>query len=553
MPPELDEIRIKYPEYKDVSDNDLARALSAMYPKYRDLPKKLAMENSVKPASMPNETISNRTYALSEVPGAMLSNLGSSVKGVVKPFFEAETYKNIGELMARLTSADYAERMSSLSNFGSGVLDMLSKRYGGWDEVKRTMAEDPAGVVQDLATFFTAGGAAASKVGPVANIGQKMMGIGAAMDPISMASTAVGKTIAPIARGTATNLLGVSTGKGKLPITDAMSGDPLFKKALRGEIVAEEIVSQTRGALESIANQRGIDYRTQLAHIRANRGVTLDLSAPNREFQSILKTHNVDPIMDPSGSKMVGLDFKNSPLLKDSESQRNLKDIMDVLNNSADNPAFFASPEGYDILKKQLFGIVFDARNRSIRGVAEAGPGLAAVENVAHSVRNELTSKVPGYKEMVKKYEETTDLIRQAQKATITRDKNDINGTISKLNNAMREDDDFRRLIIKEVEEKTGTNISALVSGRMMSPWTPSGLIGKELGVGAVIGGVIFQNPAFIPMVATASPRIVAETLHLLARGKQAIEKTGVTQPWLRQVGYQLQREEKNKKDTTLY
>ena len=109
-----------------------------------------------------------RNYALSEVPGAMIRNApasgmkmaGDIVTAVTSPI---QTTTAIGDLVGGimepvtpnfLYGGDSRERaIEARENFSK----FLADRYGGTEELKRTMAEDPIGFLGDLSLAFSGG------------------------------------------------------------------------------------------------------------------------------------------------------------------------------------------------------------------------------------------------------------------------------------------------------------------------------------------------------------------------------------------------------------
>lgn len=125
-----------------------------------------------------------RSYALREVPGAALENapasagqfVGNIVQAVTSPLQTLTSILDVGAGALRNTlpqsvvnfvdrfDADpaAAERASAVASAVGGA---YKDRYGTYDAIKRTFAEDPVGAVGDLSTLLTGGGAAATKVG----------------------------------------------------------------------------------------------------------------------------------------------------------------------------------------------------------------------------------------------------------------------------------------------------------------------------------------------------------------------------------------------------
>jgi hypothetical protein len=123
-----------------------------------------------------NEIPGPRNYSLGEVPMAAIRNapasglkvVGDVVTAVTSPI---QTTTGLGDLLGGimepvtpniLYGGDSRERaLAARSNFA----DYLSNRFGGYEELKRTMAEDPIGFLGDLSTVLSGGAASAGKLG----------------------------------------------------------------------------------------------------------------------------------------------------------------------------------------------------------------------------------------------------------------------------------------------------------------------------------------------------------------------------------------------------
>ena len=130
-------------------------------------------ETSGQPVS---EIPAPRNYSLGEVPGAMIRNApasglkvaGDVVTAVTSPI---QTTTGLGDLLGGimepvtpniLYGGDSRERaIAARSNFA----DYLAERFGGTEELKRTMAEDPIGFLGDLSTVLSGGAGMAKLAG----------------------------------------------------------------------------------------------------------------------------------------------------------------------------------------------------------------------------------------------------------------------------------------------------------------------------------------------------------------------------------------------------
>jgi len=125
-----------------------------------------------------------RNYAISEVPMAAITNIPKSTAEAAMGIYQAvtspiETAKTIGDVLAGgVYNILPKEAVSFIDKFDSNpankeraiktanaVGGIYTDRYGDWEKIKRTMAEDPIGAISDLSLLFSGGAGAASKAG----------------------------------------------------------------------------------------------------------------------------------------------------------------------------------------------------------------------------------------------------------------------------------------------------------------------------------------------------------------------------------------------------
>ena len=125
-----------------------------------------------------------RSYQASEIPAAALKNLPKSATEAASGLYQAATHPldTLETLRQVIGGGAYnalpapaqkfvmdvssdPERLRKSIATADAVGGMYRERYGDWDKVKRTLAEDPVGAITDLSTLFSGGAAAASKAG----------------------------------------------------------------------------------------------------------------------------------------------------------------------------------------------------------------------------------------------------------------------------------------------------------------------------------------------------------------------------------------------------
>ena len=124
-----------------------------------------------------------RTYAATEVPLAAAKNLPASAKQFATGLYEAvtqpiQTAKAVMDVGAGALRAVMPESVRAFidrfdvnpaatqqaMDMANAVGGMYKDRYGSYENLKRTLAEDPVGAAADLSTLLT-GGAGVARTG----------------------------------------------------------------------------------------------------------------------------------------------------------------------------------------------------------------------------------------------------------------------------------------------------------------------------------------------------------------------------------------------------
>jgi len=140
-------------------------------------------EVTVTPTSMTvSEIPAPRKYELSDVPGAALRNLPKSavefgsnlVTAVTSP---VQTVTALGDILGGVMepiTPDFlygGDSLARAKQARGGFADFMVDRYGGYENLKRTVAEDPVGFLGDLSTIFSGGAGVAGKAGATTTAG----------------------------------------------------------------------------------------------------------------------------------------------------------------------------------------------------------------------------------------------------------------------------------------------------------------------------------------------------------------------------------------------
>jgi hypothetical protein len=126
-----------------------------------------------------------KNYALSEVPSQAIANVPASAKKFAGGLLEAitsplQTAKSVLDLGAGALQKVLPESVINFVNqfdanpaaaaraveAANAAGGLIKDRYGSYEGIKRTMAEDPVGAVADLSTLLTGGSMATARIAP---------------------------------------------------------------------------------------------------------------------------------------------------------------------------------------------------------------------------------------------------------------------------------------------------------------------------------------------------------------------------------------------------
>src|SRR5215472_3097007 len=455
-----------------------------------------------------------RSYGALEVPGEAIQNLPASAvrlgESMVQPFIHPiETAKNIGKLglgvsqklgLGSSVTGDYTPYADAVGQF-------IKDRYGGWEPLKRTMAEDPAGFVADLSTvLFGGGGIAARAPGLVGKVGEIVSTVGRL--PAKAVTKAVEKApealshVGGLITGTgAENILG--------GIREGFAGRPQFLENLRNPELAEGIVQKTRQALGEIRLERSAAYQRDIAPISKDPTVLNfnDVDAAINKAHAIKQFRGRDVSALVGANERLPADIVKSKLENAVAAWRRL------------DPKQYHTPAGFDALK-QYIG---DVRDHYQYGT----PERKVAEDIYSAVRGTIVKQAPDYAKVMKNYQEASDKIDEITKTLSLGRKTRTDTALRKLLSATRSNVNTnfgKRLdLVKELNRIDPTILPSL-QGQALSSLTPTGLRGVGAGAGGAfeLGNLLMHgavNPAVLAAIVGGSPRLWGELAYKLGQG----------------------------------
>lgn len=403
------------------------------------------------------------------------------------------------------------EKRQQAESVANAVGQEYKNKYGSQEGFKRAVAENPAGVLADMSTLLTGGGAAlkgaqlGGKTEQLANVASQAAKY---TNPLYIGEKIIqGAINAPSALTKGT--LGVTTGVGRAPIEEAikageqniLKGTTTFSENLRNP-QRSDAVEIARQSLDNIRQTKNQQYR----------GGMVDIS----KDKSILNFDDID---------LAKINTENVGMYKGKVVNQRTADVMNEVKGAINewksaDPVEFHTPEGMDKLKQKIGGIL-----ESIP--YEQGTARTAVQNVYNSVKGTISKQAPTYSKVMKDYSEASDLIKEVEKSLSLGKKASADTAMRKLQSIMRNNVTSnygqRTAAAENLVNAGGAELRPALAGQSLSAMLPRGLGGQLETYGGGLAAV--ANPSILLAAPFASPRLMGETLYKYGQAKGLVEK----------------------------
>lgn len=468
-------------------------------------------------AEKPKEP-SKEPMAWGDVGTGAIKNIGPSAiqfaKDIAQPFIHpidtAENLKNLGHGILQKTGILPG---SEHEKYADAVGQFFAERYGGIENVKKTLATDPVGLASDLSLLFTGGGSLAARApGILGKTGEIVGAAGRAIDPIS----AVAKTAEFGTKGAAGLIghLGTHTGRESIE-TAARAGFEggeaarVFRENMRGTAPMEDTVEAARVGLDNMRKTRGSLYRKEMAAIGADKTV-LDFDKIDRAY------------LDVAGIKR----FKGESLSPSTNKIR--QDILDAIDHWRFlDPAEFHTAEGLDALKQKIGDLVY--------GTTEAGtPARVVGDQIYKAIKQTVVQQAPKYAKVMDAYETATREIREIERTLSLPGDHaaTVDTSLRKLQSVLRDNVNTsfgrRRELAQYLIEAGSPYLMERLAGQALKSGYPRGL--GRLAMNTMVEGLLllagaahtgFGAAALVPAAAALpfmSPRLMGEAAYYTGR-----------------------------------
>jgi hypothetical protein len=395
----------------------------------------------------------------------------------------------------------------------------FANRYGGVENIKQTMANDPVGFLSDLATVLSGGAMAGERApGVLGTVSRAAGAVGSAVDPMANVGRVVGKVGQGV--GTAVSAgLGLTTGVGGDAIRAmqraGFGGNTAALAQMRDAAPVTDILDRAKSALGELDKDRMAQYQTDMAPARAD--------------PTVLNFNGIDQAL-ADANDMVR--FKG--VVKNPDAANALDKMQTVVNDWKQlDPAEYHTPIGFDALKQLLNNTVYE----------NTQPGTLSqkiAKDVYNKVKDNIEAQVPAYAPAMRAYADAADnsnQIRQTlslgQNAT---DDTSIRKLLSTTRNNVNTNFGTRQNLVDQLAQKEPA-LPGMLAGRAMSALEPQGIarvLHSSAGY-AVPGAALLSNPpalgTALATLAMSSPRIVGETAYGIGAARRALNPGQILNP----------------------
>lgn len=343
-------------------------------------------------------------------------------------------------------------------NAATAVGGAMKERYGSVEGIKNTIATDPVGAMGDLSTLLGGGAALAGRIPMAGKVASTLSTASDITNPITLAGKGVSKT-ADMASALVQGGLGLKTGVGTEPITQAVKagreGNQTFVENMRGTVPMMQVLDDAKSNLAKMNLDKQAEYRSGMVNIK-NDKTQLDFTGIDQAIADAQKYSSYKGKVVNQGAADVLTDIKAK-----------------VDDWKSSDPAQYHTPEGIDKLKQSIW--------ESIEKLPrESKTAYSAAKEVYDSVKKEISKQAPEYSKVMSDYSQSSDKIKEIERALSLGDKASADTAMRKLQSLMRNNVNTnygnRLDMARELERAGGNEMMPALAGQAMSSKLPRGL-----------------------------------------------------------------------------
>lgn len=507
----IQEIRAKYPQYNNLTDEQLAQGLHKKYypdMDFADFSQRIGL-------SPQNNTSQDVLGAVSSFDTGYSAGFGKKLGGLINAI-GSYPVDRVAEMLGAENAPSFQDRYNEIVNSASDAQEKFSEenpltatalqvggaiaspinKLGAGLIGKSTGAlgkiATGAGVGAGTGAIYGAGRAESLEELPQTIVEDTKTGgiIGGAIPAAGQALRGAGK----IGR----DILGITTGTGGRSIEQAYKagqrGSKAFLQNMRGKVGKTDVVDAARNELERLKIAKNAEYAKSIDAIKTDK-TQLDLKGVVEKLNQIKSDYNVN------GFSKAG-----------KSTRKAIEEVSDVVDEFSKNPQIH-NAEGFDALKQRIYDISFPVEERQANTV---------IKQMGNAVKSEINKQAPTYAKTMREYTDASNTVRELENALSLKEGKSVDTALRKLQSAFRNNVASNYGTRGDLVEKLGGDYLAdAIAGQNLADFMPRGLVGRIAG-GA---GLYAQN---IPAILASSPRLVGEAAYKLGQASNYVPNVSV-------------------------
>jgi hypothetical protein len=388
----------------------------------------------------------------------------------------------------------------------SGTGEYLSQRYGGGENILKTIESDPVGALGDLSTILTGGGALATRAAPLSRVGQTLTRAGTATNPLTPVQNVV-SNVAPVVAGGFTRRTPETFQTAYQAGKEGGTALKSFTDSLRGKTPLTDVTYAVKSGAKAMQKDASDVYRAAKT--------TWSADPTPLDFTPVK-----DTILEGKKSVRSGGSLRN--LAEVDRTELTKINRLDKLINQFDKSKY-RNAQGFDSLKKRI--------GREMPNAQQYPNANRIYNEVLGSVNDEL-NKIGGYRDAMTSYGKTQNAIEEIKIALGSSNQQNIEAGLRKVLTLTKDvpTQEYKAAVAKQLKNATGIDIMPAVAGQALQEYV-SPFVKQNILSGGAIGGVgAALNPASAAAIGStvgtgillggllSSPRLLGETSQLAGR-----------------------------------
>lgn len=461
--------------------------------------------------------------AMQNVPSSAYQLVNDIITPILSPIQTAKDLTALGSSVISLIRPEEQGNEQLAKEVGA----FFKERYGGIENIKKTFATDPMGMLSDVSIIFSGGSMLPSKVGKISNTAAKITspietGVGKAIGTTASLTGEGAKQISGVLTGTGAGALdtAIQTGKnyGLGIMTDATKKQKQkdFIDALKGNITAEQITTDLEKSVQNIKKSKDIDYRNSLAKLKL-QDIKVNPDDLIAKISGYLDQQSTKiTLADGTSTMATGYNrFSN----KTNRLVNTIKKELDFIKN---NPNLHTAEVFHNLKFK-----IDDMYSKDASG------GFAKTNiEISDLIDDEIGKLSSGYKDMNKAYSTAKKLEKKLIEELSLGNKKGSTKIMNQLLSVMKDQNltnyGTRLETLKTLDNITESNIFEKLAGTTLSNIVPSGLVGRSaMGASVAIpiaeslmtgGNLPITGTGILPAISLTSPQITARAGNMAGR-----------------------------------